>query len=159
MALETQHSSLDESIQRLERLTPVVKSLSANAEAWLDSIPMPAFIKNPVGEMAFMNSAYVSAYNIRREDYIGRRDTAAWKPDVAKEFAENDAYVARTKEPLLAEETLEEGRKVTVLKFPVYDGARYLGVGGIVLSDDGETGIPRAAVARYTVHPATGGGD
>lgn len=139
-------------MRRLEALTPVVRSILGNAEAWLESFPLPAWVKSATGEMVFINQSYSDLYNVKREDYIGRRDSAVWGSKPASGFAENDLAVARTKEPQIFKEKLPEDRSVLVLKFPVYDGSKFLGVGGIVISDSRADGIPRIATALAAEH-------
>lgn len=143
-----QARSLEESTKRLRELAPVVRSLLSYGESWLDSLPLPAWVKRPDGQMDFVNAAYESVYDVTRDDYIGRTDAAVWDPATADEFRANDLWVMQAMTPMLFEEKAGDGRPITVLKFPVTDGAKLLGVGGILITDDRAAGIPRLTAQR-----------
>ncbi len=59
----------------------------------LQHMPLPAWYKDADGKMRFINSAYTLAFQIRPEEYIGRKDRDIWPPDTATQFARSDDKV------------------------------------------------------------------
>lgn len=148
-------ASLEATTERLRELAPKVRSLLANGEAWLDSLPIPAWLKDCGGQIVMINEAYSRAYDVAKSDYIGRTDTARWPVNVASEFRKHDLAVMQTGMSMVFEEALGDDRPITVLKFPVTDGVRLLGVGGVVITDDRAAGIPRLTAQCFGAEPAT----
>lgn len=135
-------------IDRLAELGSVVCSISANSDNWVESFPLPAWVTAPTGEMEMFNEGYARVYKKDRKAYFGRKNSAAWRADVARGFDANNVRVMRERRPMTFWEYLAPDHVILVLKFPVYDSHNELvGVGGIVLSDDRADGIPRIAAA------------
>lgn len=144
---------INDSIERLKELQRVVTGVAAAAESWIECLPFPAWVKNQKGENIFCNQFYADHYGVDRTGYEGEKDRAVWGLQVEATFSLLDNRVNETRQVCTGWEALGEGRKVFVVKFPVYDGADYIGPGGIVLFDDGKAGIPRVTAA-CNQHPS-----
>lgn len=136
-----------EAMERFEALSSVVCSLFGNSESWIESLPLPAWVTAPTGEMLMFNQSYADTYNKSRAEYFGQKNDAVWKQRVADGFDQNNDAVVEADAARLFWESLGLDHTILVLKFPVYDGNKLLGVGGIVLSDDRADGIPRIDLA------------
>lgn len=140
--------NLDRTINRLRELQPVIGSLIDNTEAWFESLPFPAWLKDLDGDLIVVNQAYADFYGVSRAECLNKSTTALLGPERALRFRDRDEKVLQQGLPLLFQEKIRGGRQVTVLKFPVSDGRGIQGVGGIIMSYDRPAGIPRLVAER-----------
>lgn len=139
---------LDRTISRLRELQPVIGALIDNTEAWFESLPFPAWIKDTDGQLIVVNQAYADFYGVTRTDCLNKDTSALLGPENARRFKERDRKVMEQNKSLLFQEKIRGGRHVTVLKFPVSDGRGLQGVGGMILNYDRPAGIPRLVAER-----------
>ena len=112
-------------------------------EAYLDALPIPAWIKRQRDdgefEMIMVNQAYVSAYGKSKALYKGRTDAQVWPENMAKIFKVSDDAIIESKGVLRTIQNIsdKDGEKqVVVWKFFIeLKSINSIGVGGIVVCD------------------------
>ena len=70
-AVPTDTLSVDEAMKRLDALAPVMHSLFSHGESWIESLPLPAWVTAPTGEMIMFNESYQYFYEKSRIHYFG----------------------------------------------------------------------------------------
>lgn len=107
------------------------------SKAW-NSSPIPMWIKDLNGKMVFLNDAYCAIYGIRKSEYIGRTDFDVWPPEVAKEFRKMDSKVLNGEsveygiEKIPSQSGLRSYDHLHVIKFPIKDGPKIVGIAGMI---------------------------
>lgn len=124
--------------QRLNVATKAKMDSEEYMVAFIENMPLPAWIKDIEGTMRFLNDAYEKIYGVNKIDYIGKQDSDVWPKDIAEDFKRLDDRV------LLGESIEYSVEKVTnragfrshdhihVIKFPLYSGPVVVGIAGIV---------------------------
>lgn len=114
------------------------RSLGEDAlAAFVQSVPLPAWVKDKNGMMLYINEHYTRAYGVSPQDYIGRTDAEVWGRETAERFRANDLAVMESGLPYYAVEPVHNvvtGRQqfLDVLKFPLLLDGSLLGIAGIV---------------------------
>lgn len=150
--LETETSKLkaqlmESNLKNIELMSKLSKEVNANAILfnYLDSNPLPAWIKDSNLKMYAINRAYEQTYCKYRNAYIGKTDYDVWPENIAKQFIENDKIVQKSQGYVMFKEKIDNydcisgellGKvQLTIWKFAVQlpDGTR--GVGGITVAE------------------------
>ena len=135
-------------ISNLQTLRDITHRLNAVSQAkldseeymvaFVDSMPLPAWIKDIEGNMRFLNNAYEKIYDIKRENYIGKQDSDVWPQDIADDFKRMDDAVLLGDSVEYSVERVNNRagfRKydhLHVVKFPLYSGPDVVGIAGII---------------------------
>jgi PAS domain S-box-containing protein len=87
--------------------------------AFMDLLPMPAWIKSPEGRYVFVNRRVLEAMQLSEEVFLGRLDTDILRADEAARIREHDMEVIRTGETLETVDvvTHRDGKPVTYRSF------------------------------------------
>jgi two-component system, cell cycle sensor histidine kinase and response regulator CckA len=106
-------------------------------EALLNAIPDGAFLKDSAGRFIAVNDAMARFAGLPRGAMLGRRDADLFPPDIADEFASQDARVMESDSMLRLERTIVDGdgqlRHTETLKVPFHDArGDVAGTAGIV---------------------------
>lgn len=107
------------------------------ARAW-NSSPIPMWIKDINGVMVFLNDAYCTIYGINKDDYIGKTDDVIWGREAAEHFKKLDDKVLEggeveySIEDVPNKQTSRQFDKCHVIKFPIFDGPRIVGIAGMI---------------------------
>jgi PAS domain-containing protein len=141
-------ASLDNSLKELERVIAgldFMENVKAESSQFLlsfvDSLPLPAWIKAVDGTMLYINPAYQSVYGIETQNYVGLKDVDVWGEETANKFRKNDEDVIHGREVKYAIELIPNKNnpsnrpiQVVLAKFPLFDGPDIMAVGGIIVS-------------------------
>jgi PAS domain-containing protein len=108
--------------------TQVVKANGVPV-AFLENMRIPAWYKDSLGIMRYINPAYTITFGVMPQNYIGRRDEDVWPAGVAASFRAHDAEVlAKAIEVQFTEDIPERAGDTGapshpwfVVKFPVID--------------------------------------
>jgi two-component system, sensor histidine kinase and response regulator len=106
--------------------------------AFIESLPVIAFIKDHEGRMVYVNRTFESQHGVKIEALRGKSDLDLWPPEVAEQLREHDRMLLESGQPLEMVESVggetEERLRRMVVKFP-YRGAggRQL-IGGVAIS-------------------------
>lgn len=100
--------------------------------AFMQTMPLVAFIKDEQGRMLYVNRAFEEAFERPAAYFLGKDDAALWPPETARALRANDLQVLESDAPLAVEETVDRpdgARHWISYKFPLRDarGRRYLG--------------------------------
>jgi two-component system, sensor histidine kinase and response regulator len=108
--------------------------------AFMDNLPMVAFIKDPAGRMLYVNRQFESRHGRRLAEIAGRRDDELWPVPVAQELREHDQAVFAAGSPIEMIERVGDDRapagRSLVVKFPYREGDGQLRLGGVALALD-----------------------
>lgn len=140
MLIESSHN-----IEQLKNITHRLNVVSMakldSAEymvAFIESMPLPAWIKDIGGTMRFLNDAYEKVYGIDKTDYIGKDDSDVWPKDIAEDFRRLDERVLLGEsieysvEKVVNRAGFRDYDHIHVIKFPLYAGPNVVGIAGIV---------------------------
>ena len=105
--------------------------------AYMDAIPAVAWMKDAEGRYIYYNKAWIKAFGLRHEEYLGK-PTSSFMPEVvASKRAENDAIVLGGEQ---GQEFLEEtfdacgGSRIwNSIKFPIRSGDSPPLIGGVAI--------------------------
>ena len=107
-------------------------------EAFVECLPIPAWVKTANGTMLYINAAYTRDYGVSNDEYRGRGDVFVWSPVEARAFHKNDELAITTGAPVwCTEPILNRGTGKTeilkVVKWPIFYQNQTVAVGGAVL--------------------------
>jgi PAS domain S-box-containing protein len=106
------------------------------------------FLKDREGRYRFVNARFLQRFGLRREQVLGRSDAELFPLAQAAAYADNDAKVLATGQPVQFEEAARyvEGTRVSVvIKFPVRDASGAVsGVGGVATDITERKGVEQA---------------
>lgn len=106
--------------------------------AFVESMPIPCWIKDTYGVMRFLNNAYEKIYDVRKDNYIGKTDDQVWPPEIAEAFKKRDdevyegKVVKYTVEKVPNRAGFRQYDHLNVIKFPLYKGPEVVGIAGLV---------------------------
>jgi PAS domain S-box-containing protein len=120
--------------------------------AFTENSPAMMFVKDTDGRYRFLNRRFLQHFG---EQPLGRRDEEAFPRELADAFAESDARVLATHEPIELEQTIAtaQGERVYMLvKFPVFDANGGLaGIGGVATDITERKRSEQALLERRTL--------
>lgn len=109
----------------------------ARFEAFIDTSPLVAFLKDAGGRYLYINKPFERHFNVQLEDIWGTMDADWFPADVVEQNRRNDAIVRAWNEPLETVETVPtsdgELHTWTVYKFPLADASGQPCVGGVAV--------------------------
>ena len=124
--------------ERLDESSKIRLDSADYMAAFVDNLPLPAWIKDVEGTMRFLNDAYEKVYDIKKEDYIGKKDSDVWPKDVADNFKRLDEVVLRGEsveysvEKVINRAEFRRYDHIQVVKFPLFNGPDVVGIAGLV---------------------------
>ena len=126
-AVQTKGDEVKHDIQEHTQLE-VVKA-SDFSIGFLDNLRIPAWYKDSMGVMQYINPAYSATFGVMPQQYVGKRDTDVWPYEIGRKFQRHDAEViSRRVEIQFTEEVPQqvnnphsEIHKWFVVKFPDID--------------------------------------
>lgn len=104
----------------------------------VESTPMPVYIKGADGGFTRFNKAFLTLFNIQAEDWLGKKSSDLWGPELAKLHNESDQAIYQTLQPQSYEARfpMADGRSIYALvsKSPLvkHDGSILGLVGSVV---------------------------
>lgn len=154
-SLEDANEELRRELQNAERK---IEELENTIEEQFDTIailgsfckyiPAPVWVKRVHEDssttMYFINRFYEEQYGISAEFYSGKSDDEVWGKDIADHFRKADSYILKYKRGASFIENipvdpfdLDKGyRKCVIWKFPILNGQKLIGIGGILIDID-----------------------
>jgi diguanylate cyclase (GGDEF)-like protein/PAS domain S-box-containing protein len=122
-------------ISDAQQIEKALQDAESRFQAFMDHLPVCAWVKNEEGRHEFLNRVYAEKFGIR--EWLGKRDEDLWPQELAQRFRESDLQVGRTGQSMVYEQTVarpgaEEGYWL-VHKFPFRDGAGRRLTGGVAL--------------------------
>ena len=111
-------------ITERKRAEEDLRQSESRLQAILENTEALVFIKDLKGRYVLTNRAFEQAFNIAKEDFVGKTDYDFMPKEMADQFRENDQKVLQLKKPLEFEETAlqEDGIHTAVsIKIPMYD--------------------------------------
>lgn len=138
---EGRYQSLFEDVIRLKTNLAALRNK-------LPDIPMPVWFKDRNGFMMSLNDAYEREFLMpigkTRSDYLGSKDEFIWGKPIAEVFKQNDRLAKETRrENDVVYEIMVDGieddlvreilSKWTFIKYPMYIGDAFVGVGGVAI--------------------------
>jgi len=124
--------------ERLDQKSRMIQSADKLMRNLVESCPIPMWIKDTNLVMRFINSAYCKIYDVERSDYIGHTDKEIWGDKIAHEFQRLDNAVLNGEkieynvERVPNRAGFREYDHLHIVKFPIYDGPKIIGIAGIV---------------------------
>jgi PAS domain S-box-containing protein len=101
----------------------------------LDNTPLIIFIKDLEGRYLLANKSYREAFNLSRDEIIGKTDFELVEENDATRYKEIDEYVIREQKNVEVEEVMQQDgitKNLLIVKFPLFDKDNNLyGIGGI----------------------------
>lgn len=101
----------------------------------LDNTPLIIFIKDLNGKYLLANQSYRSAFNMTKDQIIGKTDFELVSENDARRYHEIDEYVIKAQKNVEVEETLQRdgvSKNLLIVKFPLFDKNNTIyGIGGI----------------------------
>lgn len=130
--------SLKEKIDSLEEMINDLKFKLLLLETTHMELPIPMWVKDEKGVMLHVNSAYEKLFLHPRgkvsSDYVGKKDSDLWPPDVAAMFRENDLRAHR--EIIYVHEDVPVKDKIYnlfVIKYPRKVSGQVVGIAGMAI--------------------------
>jgi hypothetical protein len=111
-------------------------------------IPAPVWVKKVHEDgnttMYFINRFYEEQYGISAEFYSGKTDDEVWGTEIADHFRKADSYIVKYKRGASFIENIpvdpfdfnKGHRKCVIWKFPILNGQKLIGIGGILIDID-----------------------
>lgn len=101
----------------------------------LDNTPLIIFMKDLEGRYLLANKSYREAFNLNKEEIIGKTDFDIVEQKDALRYHEVDQYIIKEQKNVEVEETMQKGDStinLLIVKFPLFDkGNNLYGIGGI----------------------------
>ncbi len=139
-----------------QRMEQQLRDSHTRFEAFMNTGPLVAFMKDAKGRYLYVNKPFERAFNVELEDIWGTTDADWFPADVAEQTRRNDDLVRQSGEPLETVENVPtadgEARVWTVYKFPFTDPAGQPCVGGVAVDITERTRAEEAlrrSEARY----------
>ena len=121
--------------QELKKIEEEREEYQFRLQSILDNTPLIVFIKDLEGKYLLANKSYKDAFNLTKEQIIGKTDFDLVPEEYAKRYKEIDEYVIREQKNTEVEETVQFGDVMTnllIVKFPLFDKDNNIyGIGGI----------------------------
>lgn len=116
--------------------TQLLESSEARLHAFMNYSPSLMFIKDPQGRYLYVNDAFTRAFGLESWEIISHSDAEIFAPELAVQFATNDAVALATRSGIEFEEVARynDGRLHTsiVHKFPIFDPqGQVIALGGV----------------------------
>lgn len=130
---------LTETLNLTERNLRAVIYNIAVASAELDDIPLPLWYKifdpdEKTFKMVYLNHAYEDRFNIKRVDYLGKRDFEITPTNVSQDYTRHDMEAFYSRRPIFVDEKTPNGVPIRVVKWRVDRGDNSF-VYGMILSE------------------------
>jgi PAS domain S-box-containing protein len=119
------HCAFVRDITRRKQAENKLSESEARLQAILDNSPGMVFLKDAEGRYLHVNRQFERAFQMTREQVVGKTDEAIFGPEQAAAFRANDLKVLQAGAPLEFEEAAmhEDGPHTSIVsKFPLYDG-------------------------------------
>jgi len=140
--------NLNYSLQQLENISgqlDFIAEARVNSRdfmvCFVENLPFPCWIKAIDGTMMFISPAYQALYEVKVDEYVGKKDVDVWGEKVAELFKKNDdkviagGTVEYTVELVPNRHNPDKIANHCILaKFPIYDGPDIVAVGGIIIA-------------------------
>ncbi|MGN6195394.1 MAG: PAS domain S-box protein [Ginsengibacter sp.] len=128
----TDKKKVEEELKKIEQQR---EEYQFRLQSILDNTPLIVFIKDLEGKYLLANKSYRDAFNLTREQIIGKTDLDLVPEENAKRYKEIDEYVIREQKNTEVEETVQIDNVTTnllIVKFPLFDKDNNIyGIGGI----------------------------
>ncbi len=128
-------------VAKQAQLQEIALEAKIRFDAFMDSTPIMAFIKDEEGRMIYVNKPLLRRFEKEPEEMLGKNDFELWPPEVAGPLREHDKLILKSDSPITVEEAVPtpDGRSDTWLsfKFPLRDakGQRFLAGMSVDISD------------------------
>lgn len=123
-------------VTQRRRVEQVLRDAEYRFRAFMDKMPVVAFVKDAEGRHLFVNQTYCAKFGKPAEYFLGKNDGELWPADVAERLHDNDRRVLEQGEIELRERVpTPDGvqRDWWVVKFPFRDAQGHTLVGGVAL--------------------------
>lgn len=128
----TEKRRIDEELKKIKQER---EEYQFKLQSILDNTPLIIFIKDLEGKYLLTNQSYQSAFNLTKEQIIGKTDFDLVSEEEATRYKEIDEYVIKEQKNAEVEETVEHAgatKNLLVVKFPLFDKDNNIyGIGGI----------------------------
>ena len=116
--------------------TQRLESSEARLDAFMNHSPSIMFVKDPQGRYLYVNDAFTRSFGLEQSEVISHTDAEIFAPELAVQFATNDAEALATRSGIELEEVARysDGQLHTsiVHKFPILDlEGHVIGLGGV----------------------------
>lgn len=106
---------------------------------FVNSLPLPAWIKLSNGRMYFVNKEYTKQFGITLEEYYDQEDTAAWSGVEARSFKKTFKAVLKKKTAvksveIIANRVTKKTERLEVINWPLTIESKVVGIAGLVLN-------------------------
>lgn len=122
-------------ISDAQRAEKALHDAERRFEAFMDHLPVCAWVKNEEGRHEFLNKVYTERFKIG--DWVGKSDAELWPPQLAQHFNDTDRAVRESGRSQQYEQTVTGHDAVQshwwIHKFPFRDAAGRLLTGGVAL--------------------------
>jgi len=113
-----------------------LESSEARLHAFMDHSPSLMFVKDPQGRYVYVNDAFTRSFGLEQSEVIAHSDAEIFAPELAVQFATNDAEALATRSGIAFEEVARysDGQLHTsiVHKFPIFDlQGHVIALGGV----------------------------
>ncbi|MGO4515308.1 PAS domain-containing protein [Terriglobus sp. 2YAB30_2] len=129
---------LDELRNEASAFASAAETSRRRFDAFMDSSPFLAFIKDAEGRMQYYNRTFAELFDISRSEWIGKTDHELWPRKAADSFREVDLRVLATGTPVEVEETtpgLGEGLEYwRTHKFPLAGSNGEIYLAGVAMN-------------------------
>lgn len=128
----TDKKNVEEELKKIEQQR---EEYQFRLQSILDNTPLIVFIKDLEGKYLLANKSYRDAFQLTKEQIIGKTDFDLVSEENARRYREIDEYVIREQKNTEVEETIQLGGEMTnllIVKFPLFDKDNNIyGIGGI----------------------------
>jgi regulator of replication initiation timing len=146
--LRRELSRAERKIQELEDTIEEQFDTIAILGSFCKHIPAPVWVKKVHEDnnttMYFINRFYEEQWGISAEFYSGKTDDEVWGTEIADHFRKADSYIVKYKRgasfieniPVDPFDLTKGHRKCVIWKFPILNGQKLIGIGGILIDID-----------------------
>ena len=121
--------------QELKKIQHEREEYQFRLQSILDNTPLIVFIKDMEGKYLLANKSYRDAFDLSKEQIIGKTDFDLVPAENANRYKEIDEYIIREQKNTEVEETVQingEMINLLIVKFPLFDKDNNMyGIGGI----------------------------
>lgn len=122
----------------LEREVSNLRSELVLVGALSNDLPIPMWLKDLDGRMIYLNKRYeqqfLSPLGLTAADYLGKKDSDIWPPEVAEKYRANDLKAQQSDEPVITFELIplmgHKPERFRVVKYRRMIGSTIVGIGG-----------------------------